>query len=156
MAALAQLAKRSGSAAGNQDTLKADIQELLKELSGELKDLQAQLASSSQEPHPQAGTSTDPELYGPRTTPEQAAGESVAIQLKTDTQPTQASRRGGGVGQPSGEVSGAGPQVKPEDAQLSEAPLEEQPVSRQPVPPEYRRVFDRLHAGGTPPEGTTQ
>jgi len=156
MAALEQMADRSGSVAGNQDALKADIQQLLKELSGELKDLQAQLASSSQEPHPEAGTSTDPELYGPRATPEPATGESVAIELSTDTQPTQASRRGGGVGQPSGKVSGTGPQVTPEDAQLSETPLEEQPVSRQPVPPEYRRIFDRLHSGSTSPEGTTR
>src|SRR3989338_8174082 len=140
---------KSGSGAqrlgGGQDALKADIQQLLKELSGELKDLQQQLSEAETQAR-EAGTSTDAQLYGDPEALEQAQGSSIPIQLKTDTVETDAARPGGGgVGQPSGEISGAAPQAQPEAAQLAEESLEDAAVSRQRVPPEYQSVFDRLY-----------
>jgi len=140
---------RSGGSTGEGEALKAEIQELLKEVSGELKDLQAQLASATDQPKPEAGTGTDPNLYEAPMTLEDG-GDPLAIQLPSDTAPTEARRPGGGVGQPSGEVSGAAPQTQAQEAQLSEQPLEEAPASRQPVPEEYRDVFDRLQRRSTP------
>ena len=130
---------------GGQDALKADIQQLLKELSGELKDLQQQLSEAETQAR-EAGTGTDAKLYGDPEALEQAKGPSMPIQLKTDAVETDAARPGGGgVGQPSGEISGDAPQVEPEAAQLAEESLEDAAVSRQRVPPEYQSVFDRLY-----------
>ena len=138
-------AAQHGSSAG-QELLKADIQQLLTELSGELKQLQAQLdaqAKQHEQPSPAAGTSTDPQLYDAASGLENAAGERLPIQLDVDTQPTATKRRGGGVAEPSKEVADARPQ-QPEDAALAEQGAAEQGVVRQAIPPEYRPVFERL------------
>jgi hypothetical protein len=126
--------------------LKAEIQQLLKEVSGQLQELQAQLAAAQNQVHPEAGTTTDPNLYGGSAAAElpRAAGGALPIQLQTDEQQAAAQRPGGGVGKPSGTVADDAPQASPEDAQLSGQPLEEPASSRQPVPPEYRSVFERL------------
>ncbi len=125
--------------------MKGDIQGLLKELSGELKDLEAQLASAKSEAHPQAGTTTDPQLYGSSDPMSPRGTAPVPIQLKTDAAPTTSQRMSGGVARASGQVSTSSPQVKSEDAALSEEPAEESGVTRQVVPPEYRSIFDNLH-----------
>ena len=148
-----QLAKLSqgtgaqhGSSAG-QELLKADIQQLLTELSGELKQLQAQLdadAKQHDQPSPAAGTSTDPQLYDAASQLENAAGDRLPIQLDVDTQPTATKRRGGGVAEPSKEVADARPQQQPEDVALAEQGATEQGVARQAIPPEYQPVFERL------------
>ena len=133
-----------GQSSGNQEALKADIQQLLKEVSGELQQLQAQLANAEGQTNPNAGTSTDPELYERSAPLDQGHGDELSIHLPTDTAPTQARRPGGGVGKPSGEAAPASPQAKPEAAELSDTPAEEPGGARQVVPPEYRNVFDRL------------
>ena len=133
-----------GGGIGNQEALKADIQQLLKELSGELEQLQAQLVAADSQA-PQAGTHTDPELYGVPSIPEPQRGVGVPIQLGTDAEAVKGKRQGSGVGKASGEVSQAAPQATGEVAQLSEQSMEVVPVSRQPVPPEYRGVFERLY-----------
>lgn len=137
----------SGSS-GGQQALKADIQELLKEMSGELKALQAQLAA--QQPAPQPGQGADPELYEAPSALGDALAGTVPIPLRTDTAQTKASRPGGGTGRASTEVSDASPQMTPQEAVLSEQPLEESPVARQPIPPEYRGVFGQLHHQPSP------
>ncbi|MBI4343087.1 MAG: hypothetical protein HY599_06940 [Candidatus Omnitrophica bacterium] len=132
--------------AGDQEALKADIQQLLKEVSGELKDLQEQLAAAQQsQPPPQAGTATDPDLYGTPERLDPAKGDEVPIPLKSDAAPTKTRRPGGGTGEASPDVSTDGPRMGSEDAQLSDTPADEASAGRQPVPPEYRDVFDRLN-----------
>lgn len=114
-------------------------------MSGELKDLEAQLASAKAEAHPQAGADTDSQLYGSEDAMPPSGSEPVPIQLKTDEAPSRTQRPGGGVGQPSGTVARDGPKVRDEDTALSDAPAEEGAVTRTVVPPEYRSVFDHLH-----------
>ena len=119
---------------------------MLKEVSGELKDLQAQLAAAQDRVSPQAGTSTDPNLYEAPTSLDPRRGASVPMSLGTDAVPTSRVRSASGIGQPSGEVLRTGPQQRAEStAQLSDTPTTETPTARQVVPPEYREVFDRLH-----------
>ena len=126
--------------------MKAEIQQLLKEVSGELKTLQAQLEEAAKnQPPPQAGTSTDPDLYESPSPLDAAQGDALPIQLQADQAPTKSPRPSGGVGTPSNDVSKDGPSLKAEDAQLSDAPIDETPTNRQVVPPEYRDVFDRLN-----------
>lgn len=151
-AAMAQ--QQSGSGAGQssvgQDALKTDIQQLLKEVSGELKQLQAQMDAAQQQP--QAGTGIGSGLYeAPTPVDVTTGGASMPVQLQTDQATTKTPRPGSGVGRPSGEVSAATPQAKAEAAQLSDQPLEETPVPREAVPPEYRSIFDRLHQQTTQP-----
>lgn len=134
-----------GQGLGNQDAIHAEIQQLLKEVSGELKQLEAQLAAAKEQPHPEPGSSTDPNLYEAPMAPEQPQGVALPIQLTTDTAETEQQRPGGGVGRPSDRATAATPQVQAEEAQLSEEPLEEISAARQPIPSEYRDVFDRLH-----------
>jgi len=130
--------------------LKADIQQLLKELSGELKQLQAELeAKQSNQPNPMPGTTTDPQLYDAASQLEQAAGSRLPLQLDVDTQPTATKRRGGGVGEPSNEVADALPQQQPEDVTLSDQAAQEQGAARHAIPPEYRPVFERLSDADT-------
>jgi len=133
-----------GQAAMNGDVTREQIQQLLKEVSGELKQLQVQLAAANDQPRPEAGTSTDPELYGPAEALDHAKGSPLPVQLGTDTVETKAQRPGGGVGHPAGKAASATPQTQAEDAQLSEQPLEETPAAHQTIPPEYRPVFERL------------
>ena len=138
-----------GSRASAEDpqVTKAQIQQLLKEVSGELKVLQAQLSASDQ-PHPEAGTATDAQLYGAADSlePSGGSGGTLPIQLQADhATATQSPRRGGGVGRPSADVSHAAPSMTPEEAQLSSTPREDASQARQPVPPEYQGAFDRLH-----------
>ncbi|MBI3083829.1 MAG: hypothetical protein HYY90_05650 [Candidatus Omnitrophica bacterium] len=143
---------REGSQSfGGQEAMRADIQQLLKEVSGELKALQAKLAAAEPHAQPDAGTSTDPQLYESPMKLDRATGNALPVQLQTDTAPTKTPRPGGGVGRPSGEVSDASPSVHPEEAQLSDEPREEAPTAHQPVPPEYRSVFDRLRQRDTQP-----
>ncbi len=127
--------------------MKAEIQELLKQVSGELKELQAQLllAAAQQNPAPQAGTATDPDLYEAPMGLDPVTGEPLPIHLQTDTFETKDTRPGSGVGTVSEMISSAAPKVRIEEAELAEVPLEERAVGRQVVPPEYRDVFDRLH-----------
>jgi len=134
---------REGSAEG--EALKAQIQELLHEMSGEIEQLQAQLSSleKSQSP-PTIGASTDPELFEAAEPLDGPAGASLPIQLQTDTTQIRSQRPGGGTGTPSDTVDNARPTAKAEDVQLAEEPLEERAASRQVVPLEYRTVFDRL------------
>jgi len=138
-----EAARQGAGSSGQQEALKADIQQLLKELSGELKNLQSQLVAAEVKA-PEAGTGTDPELYGTPMAPEHTAGEPVSIQLQTDAKETKTQRPGGGVGRASGEVSEAHPQMTQEAAQLSKTPSEEAAMSRQPIPPAYRNIFERL------------
>ena len=144
----------SGSSLGNGEALKAEIQELLKDVSGELKQLQEQLGSNKDQPRPEGGTSTDPNLYESPMKLDKAAGGALPIQLNTDEAKINAQRPGGGVGRPSGEVSNALPQTQAEDAQLANEPLEETPALRQPIPPEYRGIFERLRTQPTQPSET--
>ena len=139
----------AGAATQDPQVTKAQIQQLLKEVSGELKELQAQL--SAQTPPPQPGSGTDADLYGAADplNPSGPSGGTVPIQLQADQTATQSRRRGGGIGQPSGDVSHDAPQMAPEDAQLSSTPGEDTSQARQPVPPEYQGAFDRLHQRGT-------
>lgn len=149
--------KPGGSQAGaasslgqGQELTKADIQRLLKEVSGELKALQAQLEAQQQDlPQPTAGTSTDPELYEQAAPLEPSKGSTMPIQLEVDPQASAAARRGGGVGQPSGEVASDGPQQQPEEVTLAAHGEEESGVDRQRIPPEYQPVFDQLTTRAT-------
>ncbi len=127
-----------------QELTKVQIQQLLKELSGELKTLQEQLQAQQQMPQPAAGTSTDPNLYDRAEALGPGKGKSVPIQLEVDEQASSKARRGGGVGQPSGQIASDGPQQQPEDAMLAERGADETGVNRQRIPPEYRPVFDQL------------
>ncbi|MBI4003968.1 MAG: hypothetical protein HY353_03005 [Candidatus Omnitrophica bacterium] len=151
--AAASPSSRGQQSPGGQDALKADIQQLLKELSGELKDLQEQLAAAEVQSR-EAGTSTDEQLYGAPEPMARTDGPSLPIQLKTDTAETSARRPSGGLAEPSGEIAGAAPQVAPEIAELSPDSLESSAVSRQRVPPEYQSVFDRLFRRNQQPSET--
>lgn len=144
--------RQAGSAgqSGQSEALKAEIQQLLKEVSGELQELQAQVAQASSQHQPAAGTGTDPQLFESPTVLDPAKGETLPIQLSTDEAPTASPRPGAGVGRPSDKASSASPQAVPEDAQLSETPTEEDAAARQVVPPEYRSVFDRLQQRPAP------
>ena len=126
--------------------MKADIQRLLQEMSGQLSTLEAQL-SASRQPAPQPGTETDPSLYGaPESLPQGPGGERILpMSIGTDAAPTQSQRPAGGVGSAAGEATSASPRLSEEQASLAEHPREEPAVDRQPVPPEYREVFERLH-----------
>jgi len=101
-------------------------------------------AKRQNEPNPLPGNATDPQLYDAASALEKASGNQLPIQLDVDTQPTSTTRRGGGTGEPSGQVAHATPQQAPEDAQLADQAAKEQPVQRQAIPPEYRPVFERL------------
>ena len=128
--------------------MKADIEQLLKEVSGQLQQLQSQLR---QEQQPQAGRGTDPNLYGAPTPLDPLTGQPIGIQLTTDTAPATEGRSTSGTGQPTRTVATEAPKAKPEAVQLSEQPVEERAATRQqPVPPEYQPVFDRLHRRTTP------
>ena len=131
--------------AGDQQTLKAEIQQLLKDVSGELQQLQSQLAASQDHTPTTPGTGSDPQLYESSMPTDPVTGRPVPIQLKTDTNSAISKRQSSGVGNPSGEVSGEAPTVSPQDAQLSDKPLQESATARQMVPFEYRDVFGRLH-----------
>ena len=146
--ATAARAPSGGGSSGSpgNEALQQDIQQLLKDVSGEIHTLQAQIAAAKGQPPPTAGTTTDPELYGALEPLGQTGAGNIPIQLKTDTaETTSRARAGSGVGRPSGEVTAAAPSAIPEPAQLSDDPLEEPPGSRDTVPPEYRDVFDRLN-----------
>ncbi len=139
--------QHAGGGGSQNEALQAQIQQLLQEVSGEIKDLQAQLASEAPRPtQPEIGTGTDPGLYdAPSKLEAGKPGVGVLpIQLKADSAPTKAQRPGQGVGPPSETVSGAGPKAELQNAQLADEPTEEHAGSRQIVPPEYQSVFDRL------------
>lgn len=147
-----QAAAGGGQSPGDQAALKAEIQELLKEVSGELKHLQAQLAVAHPETGSAPGTSTDPELYEAPMPIGPDATSALPMALGTDTAQTKTPRPGGGVGEASEKVASEAPREPIEDAQLSEVPLEERAVGRHVIPPEYRDVFERLNRGRTTPE----
>ena len=135
------------TATPGQAELRGDIQQLLKDMSAELKALQAQLSVEQQKQLQQPsspGTATDPNLYGDASPLEPAHGSQVPIQLNTDTQATSSARRGGGVGQSSGRASDASPQQRAENVGLAEQGAPEQGLQRQSIPPEYRPVFEKL------------
>jgi hypothetical protein len=140
----------TGSSPGDQEALKAEIQQLLREVSGELQELQQQLAAAPPQNVSTPGTGTDPKLYESPMPLTPQTGAPLSIQLPADAIPTSAPRPGGGVGAASREVLREGPSARPEDAQLSDQPLEEPPSDRQVVPPEYRSVFDQLRAPQAP------
>jgi hypothetical protein len=137
----------AGQSSGSQDAMRADIQKLLKEMQGELKQLEQQLAA---QPNPQEmvgppGTTTDPNLYDKAEQLEPLQGPQTPVQLKTDTGETSSSRPGGGVGKPSGEIGTASPTAKPAATDLSAQPAEELPGSRTVIPPDYQPVFEKLN-----------
>lgn len=137
----------SSSDAAQQQALKADIQQLLKELSSELKNMQAEMEatqSNSKEPSPLAGGATDPNLYEQSAKLDPASGSRLPIQLEVDTTPTTSPRRGSGTGQASKEASDALPQQEPESASLSDVRTTEQGQARHAIPPDYQPVFERL------------
>lgn len=149
--------RRGGQTPGaGDDALKAEIQQLLKEMSGELKQLQEQMTNAKDQPQPQAGTSTDPNLYEAPTPLDRATGDALPIQLNTDSHQTKTPRPGSGVGKPSADASSAAPQTRAEAAQLADTPQEETPTARQPIPPEYRSIFDQLRRRRTQPSETKQ
>ena len=150
-----QTGQGSGLSSGNQEALKEEIQQLLKEVSGQLQQIQAQLANAKNQPHSEAGTGSDSNIYEAPMSLDHNPGAPVPIQLKTDTAETKVDRSGGGVGKPSGDVSSATPHTRAEEAQLSDQPLEESPTNRQAIPPEYRGVFDQLHKQSPPPNAQT-
>lgn len=126
------------------EQLKGDIERALKELSSELKTLQAQL-QAQQVPVPEPGTSTDPQLYGAASLePPPGATSRLPLQLQVDAQPTASPRRGGGLGEPSGDVASDAPQQAVEDAQLAAEAAPESAAHQQAIPPEYQPVFERL------------
>jgi hypothetical protein len=131
-------------ASGSQEAMRAEIRQLLQQVSDELQQLQAQLAHAQ---GAEAGAGTDPELYEPPMPLPEEPGSPLPMTLRAGDGPSSSSRPAGGTGQPSGELSSDAPAAQPEEAQLSDAPLEEQAVGRHAVPPEYRDVFDRLGAG---------
>ena len=141
-------ASKSGGAgqpigAGTEE-LKADIQRALKELSGELKTLQAQL-EAQHVPAPTPGTSTDPELYEAASLePPPGATSRLPLALEVDTHAASSPRPGGGFGAPSGEIGTETPQQAREDAQLAAQAAPESAVHQQAIPPEYQPVFERL------------
>ncbi len=124
--------------------MRAEIQELLKEVSGELQQLQVQLAATQNNPQPAPGSGTDSKLYGGAEPLPSGSGSQVPIQLKTDRAPSKTPRSAGGTGRPSEEISGERPKAQAESAELSEQPLEEPAAVPQPIPPAYRSIFDRL------------
>lgn len=137
----------SGGSSASQQALKSDIQALLKELQGQLRQMQGQLAAQDTDrSHPQAGTGTDPNLYGgaESLSPPQGPESSVPLQLETDEAPSRTTRRGSGVGEASGDVASSAPQLSNEHAELSDAPREETSSRRRAVPPEYQEVFEQL------------
>jgi hypothetical protein len=142
-----------------QAVLREDIQTLLKQVSGELQQLQAQLAAAQDAPPPQPGTSTDPQLYESAMSPSERRGGvegALPIQLSTDAAPTSARRRGSSSSaEPAADVASADPTAQPEAASLSEVPLDEPAAARQPVPLEYQDAFNRLGSrqpgASTPP-----
>lgn len=145
LAAAGDPSEHQGEASGAGDeALRADIQELLQELSGELQNLQMELASARTDTRPTIGNQTDPELYGSQGFEPITPKDFVPIQLETDASPTERTRPGGGVGEASGEISAQGPRATLEAAALSQTPIAERAGSRQPIPPEYRGVFERL------------
>jgi hypothetical protein len=135
---------------GGQEALKAEIQQLLREVSGELQELQQQLAASAPQDVAAPGVGTDPQLYESPMPLDPLRGTQLPIQLPADTVETKTPRPGSGVGEASREVLREGPTAKPEDAQLSDQPLEEPSSDRQAVPPEYRSVFDQLRGTTAP------
>lgn len=140
-----QAGQGGAQSTGDQEALKAEIQQLLKDVSGELQQLQTQLDDSKDKTPMTPGTGSDPQLYESPMAIDPTTGRAVPIQLKTDPNSTASKRQSGGVGTPSGEASNDAPTVSPQDAQLSEKPLQESATSRQTVPFEYRDVFGRLH-----------
>ena len=134
----------AGGSSAEREALKGDIQQLLKEMSSQLQEIQTQLQKEL--PNPGAGTGTDPNLYeGASQLPAPEGPErAVPIQLQTDQAPTAKPRPGGGTGQASKEIGEALPQQLPEDVSLSTQASDEQAVQRHPIPPEYRPVFERL------------
>lgn len=140
---------------GNQQELKADIQRLLKEVSGELKQLQQALAEANSEPPPRPGMDTDPNLYDAPEPLDDQAGAPLPIQLNTDRAPASAKRPGAGSGQPGEEIARDAPTAQRELAELSAQPTEETPMSRESIPPDYREVLDQLRQR-TPPSNETR
>ena len=138
--------------------MKEEIQQLLKEVSGELKQLQNQLELSQQnQPPPAPGSATDPDLYGESEKLDPAKGEEVPIQIQPDEAPTKTPRAGGGTGASAkNEIGREGPRTGREDAQLSETPTAESSAEKQAIPPEYHDVFDRLNRTPTPTTEGTQ
>lgn len=137
-----------GASVGGQEALRGDIQKLLKEMQGELQEIQAQLEQQADKEGPSAGQGTDPNLYGDAQMPPSILGNEskVPLQLETDTERIESKRKAGGVGSASYEgVSTEGPSAKREEAFLAEQPLEETAGARRAVPPEYQSVFESLY-----------
>ena len=136
---------RPASGRGQQEALKANIQQMLQELSTELEQMQKEFQHQrADQPNPAPGTSTDPELFEDASKLEPATGGPLPIQLGVDAQSTSRTRRGGGSGAPSTEAVDAPFQVQAESAELAESGAEAAAGQRQAIPPEYRPVFERL------------
>ena len=142
-------AGKMGQQAGSSgsDAVNADIQQLLKEVSGELKQLEAKLTPEQAAQIQTPGTGTDTGLYSDtRESLEQAANTRAApLPLKVDDQATASSRQGGGIGEASGDAADDAPQQARQSAELSDRSEDGSAGTRERVPPEYRPVFERLN-----------
>jgi hypothetical protein len=139
-----QQAKPSAGEGAQAEALKQDIKQLLQELSGEVKDLQAQLTDRQQEVQA-PGTSGGGELYGEREPSEAPeATKRRPVQLEVDTEGEAVKRPGSGLAEQAGEAGEAAPQLAPEDATLAPSRPQDTVGTTQRIPPEYRPVFERL------------
>lgn len=140
-----QQAGASPGLSAGQEALQQDIQQLLKEMSSELKQLEQDMAAQEHQPLPPPGTATDPELFDDQAALDPGTVSSDGIRVQTDDARVSRERPGGGVGQASGDVAAAQPKAARQAAGLADAPEAEGAVASRPVvPPEYRQVFDRL------------
>lgn len=137
--------RSSGLSAAQQQSMKAEIKELLKELSDEMESFQKQLAKAPETAHPEAGTSSDPDLYERAMEIERKIqARTLPMTLATDDKESGSKRRASGVGESSEDVLDAAPQMSRENSRLSEESAPVQALERQPIPPVYQGVFDNL------------
>ncbi len=139
-----QRGQAAGQVGAGTEALRADIQQALKELSGELKTLQAQL-EAQHVAAPAPGTSTDPELYGAASLePPPGATSRLPLPLEMDTHATAAVRQGGGLGAPSRDIGTQTPRQAREATQLAAEAAPESATHQHAIPPEYQPVFEQL------------
>jgi hypothetical protein len=128
--------------------LKADIKEMLRELQAEMQQMQDQLHQQQDIPAViPGGQRTSDDLYAQPEAIDPVAQGDAAIQLRADTEASDAARpaTGSGSGAAIGDdISDDAPKLQAEDAALSDESGTESGASRQRIPPEYRPVFERL------------
>lgn len=137
--------QNSGLSAAQQQAMRAEIKELLKELSAEMEAFHKQLAEAPEAAYPEAGTSTDPDLYERAMEIERKIqAQALPMTLATDDKESGSMRKASGIGESSEEVSDAAPQMSRDNARLSGESAPVQAVERQPIPPVYQGVFENL------------